>query len=121
MDLANYKKPREPETIEPIIKYWHEKIPEYLYDVIGTALTGLIVTLPVGIYMALFGHYHYVEVFSSNEYNAYLPGILVGLSGLLKSPGYMIGWALFKGTGAGEWISGGLRWFAITATLGFLT
>ncbi len=73
------------------------------YDALGLALTGFVVTLGPGVYVAVAGDV--------------LAGILLALTGLLKAPAYMLGFAISKakGTEIGEWVSGGLRWAAAAA------
>jgi len=102
MDLGTWLKARSDELIEFLIKPLHGKISEYWYDALGITLTGLIVTLAPGIFIIATG--------------GVAGGVLLALSGALKGPGYMLGWKLFGGTGAGEWISGGLRWAAAGVT-----
>lgn len=106
MDLGTWQKERKAERLEFLIKPFKRHLSEYWYDALGLGLTGLIVTLPAGFFVQLNGH-------------AYA-GLLLGLSGLLKVPGYMIGRALFDNTEGGEWISGGLRWFTAAILAVFL-
>jgi hypothetical protein len=110
MDLGtNPKEPgagRTKERLEFLIYPLYDKLPRYWYDALGLALTGFAVTLLPGIYVAVAGHV--------------LAGVLLALSGLLKTPGYMLGRWVFGNTEAGEWISGGLRWFAAGLIYAFL-
>lgn len=106
MDLGTWPKERKDERLEFLIKPFKKYMSEYWYDALGLGLTGLIVTLPAGIYVQIYGHPY--------------EGLLLGLSGLLKTPGYMIGRALFNNTESGEWISGGLRWFMAAIVAVFL-
>lgn len=80
IDAGTSTKVREDEKLEFIIKPLHGKISEYWYDMLLLAVTGLAVTLPAGIVLA----------FANIE-----AGLLVVLSGLLKAPGYMIGWLIY--------------------------
>ena len=93
MDLGTWKKDDdEDETLEFIIKPLKGRIPEYWYDAIGLAVTGIAVSLPAGIV---------------------LMNPLIALSGALKAPAYMIGWKMFYGDAAterGEWLTGFFLW-----------
>lgn len=99
---------REPERIEFLIRWLNGKVSDYAYSTIGMALTGLVVTIAPGILVAASGHV--------------IAGALLGASGLLKPPAYMIGYALSKSkaTEIGEWTSGGFRWAAAAAIMAFL-
>ncbi len=103
MDLGTTVKESDEERIGVLISWLHGKVPEYWYDALGLALTGFVVTLGPGVYVAVAGDV--------------LAGILLALTGLLKAPAYMLGFAISKakGTEIGEWVSGGLRWAAAAA------
>lgn len=76
-DLGTWTAPRSDERLEFIIKRLRGKIPEYWYDVLGLAVTGMAITLPCGIATL---------------------NPLIALSGALKGPAYMIGrvvWGMF--------------------------
>lgn len=81
MDLGTSTKARDPEKLEYLILPLHGRIPEYWYDALLLALTGLAVTLVPGIVLAAYGHI--------------ATGLIIAASGLLKAPAYMIGWAIF--------------------------
>ena len=57
---------------------------DYVHDSIGMALTGVVMTLPIGVLGIAFGHWWF---------------ILAGLSGLYKTLAYFIGWEYFHRTG----------------------
>ncbi len=84
MDLAsNNKEPgagREAERLEFLILPLHGKIPQYWYDALLLAITGLAVTLLAGVTVCFFN----VQA-----------GLLIMLSGILKAPAYMIGRAIY--------------------------
>lgn len=58
----------------------HRKMPEYWYDVGGITISGLAVTLPVGVALAGFGHLGL--------------GAFIVLLGAMKGLAYMVGWWL---------------------------
>lgn len=95
MDLGKSDKERDDETLEFIIKWAHGKIPEYWYDVILLSVTGLAITLPVGI----------------ATLNPWL-----ALSGAMKGPAYMAADNLNEGTEGGELLTGAALWGAIWLT-----
>lgn len=78
----------EDEVLEFIIKPLHGKIPEYWYDVLLMCVTGICVTLVAGIVVAVVNP---------------LAGAILALSGLMKGPAYMIGYAIYP-TGIGKGI-----------------
>ncbi len=84
MDLAtNNKEPddgREPEKLEYLILWLHGKIPQYWYDALLLAITGLAVTLIAGVMMSFINP---------------LWGAVLALSGLTKAPAYMIGHLIY--------------------------
>lgn len=82
MSLREPMKPgSKPEKIEFLILWLQPHLPVYWYKVLILALTGLAVSLVAGIV----------------THNPVL-----ALSGLLKAPGYMIGWAIYpSGKGRG--------------------
>lgn len=84
MDLGTFDNSSRPEGVkaewyEFLIKGLYGKIPEYWYDALGLAISGLTYTLPVGLAVAL------------GVDGLFMPGMLVALSGALKSLGYMVG------------------------------
>lgn len=89
MDLASYKILTSDETLEFTIKWLENKIPNYWYDALGLAVTGLAVTLPAGIV---------------------LMNPLLALSGALKAPAYMLAKLAKTGTAGGEWLTGAFLW-----------
>lgn len=81
LDLGRWAGPRETEKLEYLIVWLRGRIPEYWYDVLIMAITGLSVSLVAGIVTG---------------------NIWIALSGLLKAPAYMIGWAVYpNGHGKG--------------------
>lgn len=103
MDLGtNEKEPeagRTLEKVEYLIYPWlFNLVPRYWYDLCLITLSGLIVTIVPGIYVAVTGNG--------------LAGLLIAFHGALKGLGYAIGRKIFGNTEAGELISGGLRWGA---------
>lgn len=99
MDLGTYTKEADYEWYEFIIKPLHRKIPEYWYDFIGLAISGLTYTVPVGIIMM---------------------NPLVALSGALKAPAYALGWLIGKGTELGEWLTGAFLWGSLAIIVLYL-
>lgn len=73
MDMGKAPRGEEDETLEFVVKWIHGKIPEYWYDVILMAWLGLTISLPAAI--------------------ATLNPVIAA-SGILRSPAYMIGWAM---------------------------
>lgn len=92
MDLGDQDK--TPEWYEFLIKWLKPKISLYWYDATGLALSGLSYTLPAGILML-------------NPW--------IALSGVLKSPAYMLAKKAGAGTEGGELLTGALLWAAIGA------
>lgn len=87
IDAGTSTKERDDEALEFLIKPLHEKISEYWYDIILLSVTGVATTFITGIFVMC----------------ASVPaGLLIIVSGLLKGPAYMIGWAIYpEGTGRG--------------------
>lgn len=108
MDLGTWEKDREEETLEFIIRKWKAHLAEDWYDFLGLALTGMVVSLPAGIVVAL-------------SYPAL--GIALAASGCLKSVAYLIPLKLGipKFTAIGEWLTGFFLWGACAITLCVLT
>lgn len=73
-DLGHFTKPTSSEKVEFLIKWLKPHLPAYWYDVTGSALIGLLITLMPGALMA---------------------SPFVSLSGALMAPAYMIGWYLW--------------------------
>lgn len=98
MDLGTWKAPAKDETLEFLIRVQRGRIPEYWYDTLGLAVTGIAVTLWSGIA-------------TGNP--------LLALSGVLKAPAYMIGRRFFPGyeTAVGEALTG----LFLLGALGILT
>lgn len=114
MDLG-HSKPNE--TVEA---EWYEftivnftKLSAYWYDVIGIAVSGLTYTILPGYLYAMHDP---------------LSGLLIALSGALKAPAYIIGWALHpnyddgpklplmkSATEVGEFLTGAFIWGAVFA------
>lgn len=69
----------DPEWYDGILYPLYGKIPEYWYDAIGLAVSGLSYTIPVGLFMADPTGDYFTE------------GLIIALSGALKAPAYMIG------------------------------
>lgn len=91
MDLG-YTDAGEPETLEFLVAWLKPYIPLYWYDVILLSVTGLAVTLPAGI--------------------ATMDPVL-GLSGALKGPAYMIAKFGSTSTEGGELLTGAALWGAL--------
>lgn len=70
----------------------------YWYEFVGLSLTGLIVTLPVAIVLAVQGFI--------------LAAILCFMAGFLKGAAYELGWRVNPngGTDYGEWFFGAVLW-----------
>lgn len=96
MDLGTWTKDRENETSEELIARLRGKIPEYWYDVLGLAITGLCATMWAGMVIG---------------------SVWLSFSGALKAVGYMIAHKVGWGTSGGEWIAGAL----MLGALGLLT
>lgn len=87
--------PRGPkERLEYPIWFLHGKIPEYWYDALGLVLTGLIVSIPTGVVLL---------------------NPLVGISGALEAPAYMLARKLGWNNAGGEWLTGAFLWGALAA------
>lgn len=71
MDLGTWTKPADDEWYEFTIKFLKPKLSAYWYDAVGLAVSGLTYTLPL--------------IFISP---------LLALSGALKAPAYIMGWAM---------------------------
>lgn len=69
----------KPEWYEGIIDGLYGKIPEYWYDALGLAVSGLTYTIPVGLFIADPAGGYFWE------------GLFLALSGALKAPAYMLG------------------------------
>jgi hypothetical protein len=83
-DLGTAAKPSTPfgndyEFYDPWIHKLYNKLSPFWYDAIGLAITGLVYTLPLGVMLL------------NPIYDMFLPALLLGLSGALKSPCYMLG------------------------------
>ncbi len=87
MDLGTWTPYAKPERLEFTIKWLESSVPPYWYDAIGLAVTGIAVSLPAGIATG---------------------NVWLALSGVLKAPAYMIGWAVSKehATAIGETLTG---------------
>jgi hypothetical protein len=95
------------EPLELFIKGLHGKIPEYWYDVLLLSFTGFVTVLIPAVVVAPF--------------NLFAAALLI-LSGLLKGPAYMIGWAIYpegsgrgiphlsEATAVGEFLTGFFGW-----------
>lgn len=85
MDLGSFDNTTAPDP-EAVAPEWYEfiiaplygRLSEYWYDAVGLMVSGLTYTLPLGIAMA-------------NPIGGYfIEGIIIGLSGALKAPAYML-------------------------------
>ncbi len=81
IDMGTYPHPRETEKLEYLIVWLRGRIPEYWYDALIMAVTGLAVSLVSGVVFAIN-----VDVVS---------GIVLALSGATKGLAYMLGWAIY--------------------------
>ena len=79
MDLGHYDKPAEPEWYEFLIKGYKGKFSAYWYDFIGITLSGLTITGVPGLMISFFDP---------------ILGVVIGISGALKGPAYMLGWLM---------------------------
>jgi len=75
MDLAHAPRGVDNERYEMLIFWLRGKVPEYWYDVMGLAVSGMLVSLPLGVAIG---------------------NPLVAVSGALKAPAYMIGWFMHE-------------------------
>ncbi len=107
LDMGNSDKEpgdgRDPEKLEYLILWLHDKMPRYWYDALLMAITGVAVTIPAGIVVSFLN-----------------PGmgVFLALSGLSKAPAYMIGWTVYpigfgrgiphlnEATAVGEFLTG---------------
>lgn len=92
LDMGTWKSERDDETLEFIIKPLQNRIPDFWYDSIGMAITGLVITLPAGIALG---------------------SPILALSGALKSLAYIMGWKLFDAsvaTARAEFLTGFFLW-----------
>ena len=114
MDLGHYTGAAKPEWYE--LTFLHGKMNEYWYDVINIGISGFTYTAVPGLLYA--------------TYNPVM-GVLMALSGFLKFPAYMIGWALHpegnngpqlpmmkNATEVGEFLTGVFIWGAVISTYG---
>ena len=96
MDLGTWQNDRDDERLEFIIKPLHKKIPEYWYDSLGMALTGVVVTLPAAIVTL---------------------NPLLAITGVLKAPAYMLAQRLGLGTEGGEYLTGAALWGSLLCVI----
>jgi len=97
-DLGRVNYPVKPETLEFIVHWFFgpDTFDNFWRDGFGLAVTGLAVTLPCSLFIAI--------------HKRYALSVILFLSGALKFPAYYLGWELFGGTEGGEYIYGGLAW-----------
>lgn len=110
IDLGTNMKERDLEKLEYLIAPLRGRMPEYWYDVLLLSITGLAATLIAGVLISFIWP---------------LNGVLIIVSGLLKGPAYMIGWAIYpngsgkgisqlnEATQIGEFLTGFIAWGAI--------
>lgn len=110
IDLGTSTVPRKDEKLEVLTRPLRGKLSEYWYDALFLSVTGLAVTLLAGVCIAVV---------------APLSGLLILVSGLLKGPAYMAGWAVYpkghgkglphlnEATAIGEFLTGFFGWAAI--------
>lgn len=82
MDLGNSDATHpdaRPEWYEGLIEGLYGKIPNYWYDALGLAISGLTYTIPVGLFLANPAGPYFYE------------GLALAFSGALKAPAYMLG------------------------------
>ena len=98
MDLATWNKPTDPERLDFIVHWFFgaDNFNDFWRDAFGLAVTGLAVTLPCSA--MLLAHRRYAL------------SAMLFLSGALKFPAYYLGWELFGGTEAGEYLTGFFLW-----------
>lgn len=74
MDIGKWVKERSDETLEFLIKWFHGDVDERLYDYIGMALRGLVISLPAGLATL---------------------NVTVAATGLMCGPAYIIGHLMY--------------------------
>lgn len=109
---------RDPEKLEYLILWLHDKMPRYWYDALIMAITGLAVTLVPGIVVA------FLDLWA---------GVFLALSGLSKAPAYMIGYLIYpngqgrgiphlnEGSAIGEFLTGFFGYGALGITFIWIT
>ena len=117
MDVGHNSEPRDPESVEFLIKPLHGRISEKAYDLIGLALVGMLSVLGGVIPLAIMSP---------------LSGLILLAGGMLKSFSYDLGWNIYprgegpgikdfnEATELGEAVSGLLVGWAYLVALSFL-
>jgi hypothetical protein len=98
MDLGRVNYPVSPERLDFIVRWFFgpDNFHSFWRDGFGLAITGLAVTLPCAIALAI--------------HKKYILSLILLLSGALKFPAYYIGWEVFSGTEGGEYLYGAFAW-----------
>lgn len=114
LDLGRLPHPADDEQLEFLIKPLFGKISDYWYDVLLMAVTGLATTLVTGLLFLFYAPFY---------------GLLILLSGLMKGPSYMGGWAIYpngsgkgipylnEATAIGEFLTGFFAYAALGAAI----
>jgi len=79
MDLGTYTGTSKDEWYEFMIVRYKQTLGAYWYDVLGIGFSGLLITAVPGVLIAVVDP---------------IGGLLIGCSGALKAPAYMIGWKM---------------------------
>lgn len=109
MDLAHYVKERTLERLEPLIRWLYTILPEYWYDALGLALTGIV---PMFLPAMFVGWYC-----------SWLAAFYMLLIGCTKAIAYMVGWKYDftpwpdEPTERGEYLTGFFVWYFIPLIL----
>lgn len=98
MDLGRWTREVSPESLDFVVSWFFgaDGYHDFWRDGFGLALTGLAVTLPCSICIAI--------------HKRYALAAMLFLSGALKFPAYYLGWEIFGGTAAGEVLTGMFLW-----------
>jgi len=110
MDLGRWTQAVSPESLDFIVSWFFgaDNFHNFWRDGFGLALTGLVVTLPAGLFLLYNAVFEFK--YSYLKPKLLIPSIALTLSGALKFPAYYIGWELFGGTEGGEFLTGGMLW-----------
>lgn len=101
MDLALVDGVSGEERVDFILKWFFgpDDFQSYRRDFCGLMVTGLIVTIPTGVVLALY-----------KEYKA---ATVIGCSGVLKAVAYALSFEMGYATEGGEYLTGFLLWSAV--------
>lgn len=98
MDLGRVNYPVSPERLDFIVRlvFGTDTFDNFWRDGFGLAVTGMAVTLPCSICIAI--------------HKRHALAAMLLLSGALKFPAYYIGWEFSNGTATGEFLTGFFLW-----------